>query len=209
MNEVAGSMEDANAAGADGRLPIAVFLSGSGRTLANLIHHRDEHGLPIDIRLVIGSRSGLRGTEIAEQHQIPTMVIRQIDFPNPDAYSAATFGPVRDRGADYVVMAGFLKHVLIPADFENRVINIHPSLLPKFGGAGMYGHHVHEAVIAAGERTSGCTVHFVDNVYDNGPVLHQRSCPVLPDDTPDTLAARVFEQECLAMPEAIRKIHNA
>ncbi|TWT97480.1 phosphoribosylglycinamide formyltransferase [Neorhodopirellula pilleata] len=188
------------------RLPIAVFLSGSGRTLANLIQHRDEHGLPIDIRLVIGSRSGLRGIEIAEQHHIPTMEIRQNEFPEPEAYSSAMFEPVRESGAEYVVMAGFLKHVLIPADFENRVINIHPSLLPKFGGAGMYGHHVHEAVIAAGESTSGCTVHFVDNVYDNGPVLHQRSCPVMPDDTPDTLAARVFEQECLAMPEAIWKI---
>lgn len=190
----------------DSKLPIAVFLSGSGRTLANLIHHRDEHQLPIDIRLVIGSRSGLRGVEIAEKAQIPTRVVRPNDFSNADAYSAAMFGPVRDFGARYVVMAGFLKHVLIPADFENRVINIHPSLLPEFGGDGMYGHRVHEAVIAAGESTSGCTVHLVDNVYDNGPVLHQRSCPVKPGDTPETLAARVFEQECLALPEAIWKL---
>ena len=195
-----------NDAGSHSELPIAVFLSGSGRTLANLIRHRDAHGLPIDIRLVIGSRSGLRGIEIAEQHQIPTKIIRQNGFTDPDQYCEAMFGPVRDAGAAYVVMAGFLKHVLIPADFENRVINIHPSLLPKFGGPGMYGHHVHEAVIAAGESTSGCTVHLVDNVYDNGPVLLQRSCPVLSDDTPETLAARVFQQECLAMPAALWKI---
>ncbi|WP_404309993.1 phosphoribosylglycinamide formyltransferase [Neorhodopirellula lusitana] len=188
------------------RMPVAVFLSGSGRTLANLIRHRDEHGLPIDIRLVIGSRAGLRGLEIAANDGIETLVIRPQDCETPEAYSAAMFTPVADRGCEYVVMAGFLKHVLIPEAFTNRVINIHPSLLPAFGGKGMYGHFVHEAVIASGADTSGCTVHFVDNLYDNGPVLHQRSCPVLADDTPDALAARVFEQECLAMPEAIQKL---
>lgn len=196
-------MSDANP---PGQLPIAVFLSGSGRTLANLLRHRDEHGLPIDVRLVIGSRSGLRGIEIAREHGIVTQVIRQKDSANADDYSHAMFEPVRNCAARFVVMAGFLKHVLIPPDYENKVINIHPSLLPKFGGEGMYGHHVHEAVLAAGETTSGCTVHFVDNLYDNGPIVHQRKCPVLADDTPDSLAARVFEQECHALPEAIRKL---
>ncbi|MCM2371811.1 phosphoribosylglycinamide formyltransferase [Aporhodopirellula aestuarii] len=184
-------------------LPIAVFLSGSGRTLANLLRHRDEHGLPIDIRLVISSRSDVRGVQIAKEAGIETMVIRERDYPDANGYSAAMFAPMAERGIEYVVMAGFLKHVLIPDAFENRVLNIHPSLLPAFGGQGMYGHHVHEAVLARGVRITGCTVHFVDNQYDNGPILHQRSCPVLPDDTPDTLAARVFEQECLALPEAI------
>lgn len=189
-------------------MPIAVFLSGSGRTLANLIHHRDVHGLPIDIRLVIGSRSKLRGLEIAKQDGIETLVVRQKDFSTAQEYRDAMFVPVDACGAKYVVMAGFLKHVLIPHGFTNRVINIHPSLLPNYGGQGMYGHHVHEAVIAAGETQSGCTVHFVDNVYDNGPVLLQRTCPVLPTDNGDTLAARVFEQECLALPEAIQKLAN-
>jgi phosphoribosylglycinamide formyltransferase-1 len=101
-------------------------------------------------------------------------------------------------------MAGYLKHVLIPQDFENRVLNIHPSLLPSFGGPGMYGHHVHQAAIEKGVKVSGCTVHYVDNHYDNGPILHQRSCPVLPGDNADLLARRVFEQECLALPEAIQ-----
>lgn len=193
----------------ESQLSIAVFLSGSGRTLANLIRHRDEHGLPIDIRLVIGSRSKLRGLEIAQQDGIETLVIRQKDFASGEDYRDAMFDPVVACGAQYVVMAGFLKHVLIPEDFTNRVINIHPSLLPKFGGTGMYGHHVHEAVIAAGETQSGCTVHYVDNLYDNGPAILQRTCPVLPTDTPDALAARVFEQECHALPEAIQKIANA
>ncbi|MEL6108415.1 MAG: formyltransferase family protein, partial [Planctomycetota bacterium] len=124
-----------------------------------------------------------------------------------DAYSNAMFQPVRDCGAKYVVMAGFLKHVLIPEDYADRVINIHPSLLPAFGGQGMYGHHVHSAAIERGVTISGCTVHFVDNEYDHGPILLQRACDVLPDDTPDTLAARVFEQECDALPEALRRLN--
>lgn len=187
-------------------LPIAVFLSGSGRTLANLIRHRDEHDLPIDIRLVISSRPDVRGLDIAQQAGVPTQVIRRSDFPDENGYSAAMFAPLGDLGVRYVVMAGFLSHVLIPAAFENRVLNIHPSLLPAFGGQGMYGNRVHEAVIARGVKITGCTVHFVDNEYDNGPILHQRWCPVLADDTPDTLAARVFVQECLALPEAIEML---
>ena len=101
-------------------------------------------------------------------------------------------------------MAGFLKHVLIPEDFVGRVINIHPSLLPSFGGPGMYGQRVHQAVLERGVKISGCTVHYVDNEYDNGPIILQRSCLVKDDDTAETLAARVFEQECQALPNAIR-----
>ncbi|QDT09939.1 phosphoribosylglycinamide formyltransferase [Stieleria marina] len=187
-------------------LPIAVFLSGGGRTLENLLTHRDQHGLPIDVRLVISSRSKVRGVEIGRAAGIETRVVRKSDHPSADDYSAAMFDPVRESGAKYVVMAGFLKHVLIPDDFENRVINIHPSLLPAFGGEGMYGGRVHAAAIQRGVTISGCTVHFVDNHYDNGPIILQKTCPVLPGDTPDTLAARVFDCECEALPEAIRTL---
>lgn len=186
-------------------LPIAVFLSGGGRTLENLLRHRDEHGLPIDVRLVISSRAGVRGIDIARQHGIETLVIRKADH-DEHAYSNAMFEPVRRCGARYVVMAGFLKHVLIPDDFENRVINIHPSLLPAFGGQGMYGQRVHQAAIDRGVTVSGCTVHFVDNEYDHGPIILQRACEVFRDDTADTLAARVFEQECEALPAAVRQL---
>ena len=148
-------------------LPIAVFLSGSGRTLQNLILHRDEAGLPIDIRLVISSREHVRGVEIARQAGLPTLVIPKSKDVDPENYSQSMFEPCRQAGAAWVVMAGFLKHVLIPPDFENRVINIHPSLLPQFGGPGMYGQHVHEAVIRSRATESGCTVHFVDNQYDH------------------------------------------
>ena len=103
-------------------------------------------------------------------------------------------------------MGGFLKRVTIPEDFANRVVNIHPALVPAFCGEGFYGHRVHEAVLEYGAKLSGCTVHFADNQYDHGPVILQRAVPVLDDDTPETLAARVFEAECEAYPEAIRLI---
>ena len=187
------------------RLPIAVFLSGGGRTLENLLKHRDERDLPIDVRLVISSRPGVRGISIAQRDGIDTLVVRKSDFDDA-GYRDAMFGPVRQSGAEYVVMAGFLKHVMIPDDFENRVINIHPSLLPAFGGKGMYGHNVHAAAIERGVTISGCTVHFVDDHYDHGPIILQRPCYVRSDDTPDTLAARVFEQECEALPAALRTL---
>ncbi len=185
-------------------LPIAVFISGGGRSLANLIEHRDLHDLPIDIRVVISSSAKVRGVEIARAAGLNTIVVRKSDFPDAIDYASAMFEPCRKAGARLVVMAGFLKHVLIPADFESCVINIHPSLLPSFGGPGMYGQRVHQAVIDHRMKTSGCTVHYVDNVYDNGPMILQRSCEVKEDDTAETLAARVFQQECQALPDAIR-----
>jgi phosphoribosylglycinamide formyltransferase-1 len=190
----------------DKPLPVAVFLSGTGRSLANLIEHRDRHGLPIDFRLVISSSSNVRGVQLARDASIETIIVRKRDYPDPGDYSKAMFQPCREVGAELVVMAGYLKHVLIPQDFAARVINIHPSLLPSFGGSGMYGSRVHQAAIDRGVKVSGCTVHFVNNQYDHGPILLQRSCEVRDDDTPDSLAARVFEQECRALPDAIRKI---
>jgi phosphoribosylglycinamide formyltransferase-1 len=103
-------------------------------------------------------------------------------------------------------MGGFLTHVLIPADFENRVLNIHPALIPAFCGKGFYGSHVHEAVLEYGAKISGCTVHFVDNEYDHGPIILQKVVPVLDDDTPESLATRVFQAECEAYPEALRQL---
>ena len=193
----------------DKPLPVAVFLSGTGRSLANLIEHRDRHGLPIDLRLVISSSSKVRGVQIARDASIDTIIIRKADYPKPADYSQAMFQPCREVGAELVVMAGYLKHVLIPDDFANRVINIHPSLLPSFGGSGMYGSRVHQAAIDRGVKISGCTVHFVDNQYDHGPILLQRSCDVHDDDSAESLAARVFEQERQALPEAIRMIADA
>jgi phosphoribosylglycinamide formyltransferase 1 len=113
---------------------------------------------------------------------------------------------VRHANPDLVCLAGWLHLLPIPDDLRHRVLNIHPSLLPAFGGKGMYGRHVHEAVLAYGAKVSGCTVHFADDSYDTGPILVQKCVPVLTGDTPDTLAARVFAAECEAYPEAIRLI---
>ena len=186
-------------------LPIAVLISGGGTTLRNLIARQQDGSLPVEIRLVISSNPAARGLEFAEQAGIRTLVVEQKSQPSAEAFSEAIFEPCRAAGVRLVVMGGFLKHAIIPPDFENRVINIHPSLIPAFCGHGMYGQRVHEAVLASGAERTGCTVHFVDNVYDNGPIILQRTVPVLVGDTPESLAARVFEAECEALPEAIRQ----
>ncbi len=185
-------------------LPIAVLISGGGTTLRNILHKIATGELPVAVKLVISSSPSAGGLRYAAEAAIPSQVLRSKDYPTPDAYSAAVFQSCRDAGVQLVVMGGFLKHVLIPADFEHRVMNIHPGLIPAFCGQGFYGHHVHQAVLDYGAKLSGCTVHFADNQYDHGPIILQRTVPVLDDDTAETLAARIFEQECEAYPEAIR-----
>ena len=185
-------------------LPLAVLISGGGTTLKNLIAKQRAGELLVEFRLVISSNPQARGLEFAKDAGIPALVVERTKGISAEAYCEAIFGPIRQAGAQLVVMGGFLKHLLIPPDFENRVINIHPALIPHFCGKGMYGHHVHEAVIAAGAKQSGCTVHFVDNQYDHGPIILQQPVPVLPGDTPPSLAARIFEAECQTLPEAIR-----
>jgi phosphoribosylglycinamide formyltransferase-1 len=174
---------------------LGIVLSGTGRTLENLLACIRAGTLPARIACVISDRPGVRGLDIATDADLPHYV---------EADSTRTFEILREHGVDLVCLCGYLRLLDIPQDFEDRIINIHPALLPKHGGKGYHGHHVHEAVLAAGDTESGCTVHFCTQEYDKGPVLVQRRVPVKPDDTPDTLAARVFEQECEAYPEAIR-----
>jgi phosphoribosylglycinamide formyltransferase-1 len=187
-------------------LPIAVLISGGGTTLRNLLERIQAGVLPVAVRLVVSSSAKARGLEFAAAAGIPTRVLPRAAFASDADYGEAIFGACRESGVSLVVMGGFLKFVPIPADFVHRVINIHPSLIPAFCGAGMYGHHVHEAVLAYGAKVSGCTVHFVDNQYDHGPIISQHAVPVLAGDTPATLAARVFVAECEAYPAAIRAI---
>lgn len=182
---------------------LAVLLSGSGRTLQNFLDRIDAGTLSAQVVHVVGSLRSAYGLERARQRSIPASVIRRRDYEDTEAFSAAIWDCVGAAAPDLVALAGFMCHVTIPAGFLGRVMNIHPALLPSFGGKGMYGHHVHEAVLSYGCKISGCTVHFVDNEYDRGPIIIQRSVPVLEGDVPDTLAARVFEQECEAYPEAI------
>lgn len=190
-------------------LPIAVLISGGGTTLKNLIDRKAQNTLPVDFRLVVSSNPKAKGLEYAQESSIPTRVIRKKDFVDGQAHSDLMFKAIRDSGAKLVVMGGYLEHLLIPSDFEKRVINIHPSLIPAFCGKGMYGLYVHQAAIEFGVKVSGCTVHFVDNQYDHGPILLQRTCEVLDGDTPETLQRRVFELERDALPDAINKIAQA
>jgi len=190
-------------------LKLAVLLSGGGTTMVNLATRIHEGRLNAQIVLVLASNTHAGGIEKARNLHLPTVVVPRKAHDSPAAFAEVVFGHINQAQADLVCLAGFLSLLPIPAAFENRVLNIHPSLLPKFGGKGMHGHHVHEAVIAAGESESGCTVHYADNTYDTGPVLLQRHCAVLPDDTADALAARVFEQECEAYPAAIEQAGRA
>lgn len=190
-------------------LPIAVLISGGGTTLKNLIDRKAQNTLAVDFRLVVSSNPKAKGLVYAQEASIPARVIRKKDFVDGQAHSDAMFEAIRESGAKLVVMGGYLEHLLIPDDFEKRVINIHPSLIPAFCGKGMYGLYVHQAAIEFGVKVSGCTVHFVDNQYDHGPILLQRTCQVLEGDTPEMLQKRVFELEREALPDAINKIAQA
>jgi phosphoribosylglycinamide formyltransferase 1 len=185
-------------------LRIAVLLSGGGRTLQNFIDLRAKGELPIDIPIVIGSKPGLYGLTRAKEAGIPTAVVERKLLGSLADFSAKVFALCDEAKVDLVVLAGWLSLLNVPDRYLGRAMNIHPALLPSFGGHGMYGHHVHQAVIDHGCKVSGCTVHFLDNNYDTGPIILQRVCPVLDDDTADTLARRVFDEETAAYPEAIR-----
>jgi len=182
---------------------LAVLISGGGTTLKNLLDHIDQGELHARVEVVVSSSENAPGLRHPKQRGIPCHICQPRQSASPRQYSESLFSLCRDANVELVVMGGFLTHVLIPQDFENRVMNIHPALIPAFCGKGYYGKRVHQAALGYGVKVSGCTVHFVDNEYDHGPIILQKTVPVFDDDTPDTLAARVFEQECLAYPEAI------
>ena len=185
---------------------ICVLASGGGRSLENLCERIAKGELKAEIALVISDRASAGALERAKKLGLPHQVIPHSDFKSPQAYAAAVFAAMQAAGCKLAVLAGFLRLLLPPADWAGRVINIHPSLLPKFGGKGFYGERVHRAVIEAGETESGCTVHFVDQQYDHGDHILQRRIPVLPGEYADGLAARVFEEEKQALPEAIGRV---
>lgn len=188
---------------------IVVLISGGGTTLRNLIEHHCAGKLAVEMVHVISSRADAGGLKYAQEYRIPYSVVDPKNHPDINGFSDSLFDVCRQAQADLVVMGGFLKQVLIPSDFVNRVINIHPSLIPAFCGKGMYGSRVHSAVIEYGCKLTGCTVHFVDNEYDHGPIIAQRAVPVLNDDTSEALSHRVFEAECRLYPEIINSIANS
>ncbi|MAE65948.1 MAG: phosphoribosylglycinamide formyltransferase [Phycisphaeraceae bacterium] len=187
-------------------LRLAVLISGGGRTMVNLARRIMDGRLNARIEVVLSSRADAKGLEHADDLGIDTAVVSRRLNADVETFSRQIFEHVERSEADLVCLAGFMNLLRIEKAFKHKVINIHPALLPGFGGKGMYGHHVHEAVLAAGCRVSGCTVHFADASYDTGPIIVQRSCPVRPNDTPDRLAARVFREECIAYPQAVSLI---
>lgn len=183
---------------------IVVLLSGSGRSLENLYEQIHAGSLRAEISLVVASNPAAGGIERARRRGTPVAVVPPQSAADTAAYSAEVFHAVDSVSPALVVLAGFMRIVDIPDRYQWRVINIHPALLPAFGGRGMYGHHVHNAVLASGARLSGCTVHYVTNEVDAGPIIEQRVIGVRDEDDADALAARVFEQEKIALPRSIQ-----
>jgi phosphoribosylglycinamide formyltransferase 1 len=186
----------------DPPIRLAVCVSGGGTTLQNLIELIRARRLKAQIVQVVASKPRIGAIARAEAVGIPLALASRTAQSSAE-YSASVFDPIRRSSADLVILGGFLAMVKIPADYRGRIMNVHPALIPSFCGKGYYGAKVHQAVIDSGVRFSGCTVHFVDDTYDTGPIILQRTVPVLDDDTVDSLAARVFKEECRALPEAI------
>jgi phosphoribosylglycinamide formyltransferase 1 len=188
----------------EGALRLAVLLSGGGRTLANLLDEIQAGAVPAEVVAVVSSRPGVRGLTIAQDAGIPSYTVDRKQYADAASFSAAVSECILPHHPGLVVCAGFLSLYLPPPELRDRVMNIHPALIPAFCGHGFYGARVHRAAIDSGVRVSGCTVHFADQEYDHGPIILQRAVPVLDDDTPEALAERVFAEECVAYPEAIR-----
>jgi phosphoribosylglycinamide formyltransferase-1 len=186
----------------DPPIRLAVCVSGGGTTLQNLIDLIRARRLKAQIVQVVASKPRIAAIPRAEAAGIP-LALASRTAQSTAEFSASVFDPIRRSKADLVILGGFLAMVKIPPDYRGRIINIHPSLIPAFSGKGFYGAKVHQAALDMGVKVSGCTVHFADDTYDNGPIILQRTVPVLDDDTAEALAARVFREECRALPEAI------
>lgn len=187
---------------------IAVFISGGGSNLQSLIDASRTGRLYGDVVLVVSNNDDAYGLQRALKAGIDTFVYKVKNYESKEDAHADLMAFLENYRVDFIALAGYLKLLPPPVikKFRNRITNIHPALLPRYGGKGMYGHHVHEAVIAAGDAESGATVHLVDEIYDNGRILEQKKIPVRPDDTPDSLAARVLEIEHEIYPLALDKL---
>jgi len=183
---------------------LAVLISGSGSTLQNLIDRIEDGTLPVEIAVVLSSRPDVFGLERAQRAGIRALTLARKSYENIERFNDALHAALEPFAVDLVVLAGFLSLFQPRERYAGRVMNIHPALIPAFCGAGFYGEKVHQAVIDAGVRISGCTVHFADDHYDHGPIILQGTVPVLDDDTAETLAKRVHALERELYPEAIR-----
>ncbi len=182
---------------------IAVLLSGSGTSLENLLEKTDA-GLPARVVAVIASKQDAFGLERARKRGIPAFAVPRKQFPDVGSFNDAIHALLDDFEIDLVLLLGFLSPFETRGRFDARTMNVHPALIPAFAGPGFYGHRVHEAVLAAGVKLSGATVHFVDAEYDSGPIILQEAVPVKDDDTPDSLAERVQACERRLVPRAVQ-----
>ncbi len=190
------------------KLPIGVIASHGGTNLQAIIDACANGSLDAEVRVVISNNSRSLALQRARRANIPTVHLSSVTHPDPARLDAAIADTLTSRGVELVALAGYMKKLgpRTLSRYRNRILNVHPALLPKFGGRGMYGERVHAAVIAAGESVSGVSVHLVDEEYDRGPVIAQSQVPVLPSDTPDTLAARVLQREHTLYPQTIQRI---
>jgi len=186
---------------------IVCLASGGGRTVLNILNRMETDRLEGSIPLVLTNRE-CDAVERLRARGIPVQIIPWEKGTTPEDWAARAWPLIEGAGAELVCNCGFLRLILVPPAWEGRIMNVHPALLPKFGGKGMYGDHVHRAVLDSGETESGCTVHFVTNQYDAGPIICRKRVAVAPDDDVESLAARVFVAECEAYPEAIRLFGN-
>ena len=190
------------------RLRIGVLASGGGSNLQSIIDNCIEGNINGDVVVIITNNSKAKALERAANHGIDGLHISSFTEGTQEKADKKICAEMVSRGVDLIVLAGYMKSISseLLNTFEGRIINIHPALLPKFGGSGMYGMHVHEAVIASGEKESGPTVHYVDSKYDHGSIIAQVKVPVYPEDTPEILQKRVLVEEHKLLPEVIRKI---
>lgn len=184
---------------------IAVFASGSGSDFQSVIDANERDPF-CEISLLVASKEGIYALERAKKHGIDTLVRRKKDFSSLEEMYEDTAKILKERGVDYIVLAGWLSMISenFVRAFPDRIINIHPSLIPSFCGKGFYGINVHRAALEYGVKLSGLTVHFVDEHYDSGAIILQRAVEVKEDDTPESLQARILEEEHKALPEAVR-----
>ena len=187
------------------KLRLAVLLSGSGTSLENLFEQIDA-GLPAEVVCVLSSKKSAFGLQRAEKRGVPAIAIPRRDYPDASTFNDALHEALSPFDPDLVCLLGFLSPFELRDRYAGRVLNVHPALIPAFSGKGFYGHHVHQAVLAAGVKLTGATVHFASDDYDQGPILLQRAVPVEDDDTVDSLAARVQALERELLPEAVRLI---
>ena len=186
-----------------GSLRLGILVSGGGRTMLNIADCIERGTLAATVRVVISSRAEAPAVHRARERGLDVRVAARSDFAGEDEMHDVITSWLLEGLVDLVCLAGYLRWFRVDPSFKNRVMNLHPALLPDFGGHGMYGATVHRAVLDSGATVSGCTVHFVDDRYDHGPIILQRTCPVLPGDDANHLAGRVFEQELIAYPHAI------